>query len=192
MLERFLSGFPEYHATIDELRPLKRPMLLWSTVSLLYVFSGLHLKGNTASLWGFQIIGLTDTKFTIFFFLTTLYYTVRWLWTRHLRLRTYKDEGFMSMLRQYGMPRSQEKTETSQAYDSLKAYQNEPGRLRFKDDHFVAIQEVRSHRGAINELFDLKFSARAVSFVEHIIIPYYAPLVIAATALVALFVRLCR
>ena len=85
------------------------------------------------------------------------------------------------------------KTETSQAYDFLKAYQNEPGRLRFKDDHFfAAIQEVRSHRGAINELFDLKFSARAVSFVEHIIIPYSAPLAIATTALIALFVRLCR
>ena len=98
----------------------------------------------------------------------------------------------MSMLRQYGMPRSQEKTETSHAYDFLKTHQNEPGRLRFKDDHFAAIQEVRSHRGAINELFDLKFSARSVSFVEHIIIPYYAPLAIAATALIALLVKFCR
>ena len=109
----FLSSFPEYQATIEELRPLKRPMLLWSTVSILYVFFGLQLDAGEASgkasLWGFQIVGLTDNKLTIFFILTTFYYTVRWLWTRHLRLRTFKKQGFMSMLWQYGMPRTQKK-----------------------------------------------------------------------------------
>ena len=93
LFSTFLSTFTEYQTAIEELRPLKRPMLLWSTVSLLYVFGGLQFADTTTSnttsvtLWGFQIIGLTDTKLTIFFFLTTLYYTVRWLWIRHLRLR---------------------------------------------------------------------------------------------------------
>ena len=76
----FISSFAEYQATIERLRPLKRPMLLWSAASLIYVFFGLQLEASEtsgkASLWGFQFSGLTDTKLTIFFFLTTLYYTL--------------------------------------------------------------------------------------------------------------------
>lgn len=187
----FLSSFPEYHTTIEGLRPLKRPMLLWSTVSLLYVFSGLRLKVDTASLWGFQILGMTDTKLTIFFFLTTFYYTVRWLWTRHLRLRTYKDEGFMLMLWEYGMPRSQVKKVLGKAYGFYEGFNETTQGGALEDKHFIAVQQVRSHRGAIIALFKLQFSARVLSFVEHFIVPYYAPLAIATTALIALFVRLC-
>ena len=192
----FLSSFPEYQATIEELRPLKRPMLLWSTVSILYVFFGLQLDAgevsDKASLWGFQIVGLTDNKLTIFFILTTLYYTVRWLWTRHLRLRTFKKQGFMSMLWQYGMPRTQKKKEGEFIFDTLKTLRRQEGGNFYKPhrEALDAVEQVRSHRGAINELFDLSFSAKAASFVEHIAIPYVLPLAIATLALFALVVRL--
>ena len=191
----FLSSFPEYQAAIEELRPLKRPMLLWSTGSILYVFFGLQLEAGEvsgkASLWGFQIVGLTDNKLTIFFILTTLYYTVRWLWTRHLRLRTFKKQGFMSMLWQYGMPRTQKKKEAEFIYDTLKTLRSQEGGNFYKPhrEALDAVEQVRSHRGAINELFDLSFSAKAASFVEHIAIPYVLPLAFAALALIALGAR---
>ena len=196
LFSTFLSTFTEYQTAIEELRPLKRPMLLWSTVSLLYVFGGLQFADTTTSnttsvtLWGFQIIGLTDTKLTIFFFLTTLYYTVRWLWIRHLRLRTYKQDGFMAMLRQYGMPRSREKETANHAYDLRKGYAEATSESPFGNE-ITAIEAVRSSRGAIYDLFNLSFSARVLSFVEHIFIPFLAPFVIAVVTLIALAVRLC-
>ena len=133
---KFLLSFPGYLDTIEELRPVKRPVLLWSAVSLIYVFGGLQLSDNTdntsVSLRGFQIIGLTDTKLTIFFILATLYYTVRWLWTT-LRIRTYIDDGFMCMLWQYGNPQSlNEKKDGREGYGLRKEYEDAQGQKPFE------------------------------------------------------------
>ncbi len=198
---QFISSFPEYLDTIEELRPLKRPMLLWSAVSLLYVLGGLQLSDNTISnnttfsLWGFQIVGLTDTKLTIFFFLATLYYSFRWSWTTYLRLRTYKDEGFISMLWTYGMPQNLKEKEDGleghalrKGFAEIEEGQPQVGTL-FKNE-IAPIEDVRSRRGAINDLFDPRLRVRLFSYAEHIGIPYLLPPAIALTALIVLSVRL--
>ena len=175
---KFLASFPEYQATIEGLRPLKRPMLLWSTVSLAYVFSGLEITFETIFLWGFKVEGMTDNKLTIFLFSATLYYTVRWLWTRHQRLRAYKREGFMQVLWEYGMPLSAEKVGAGLVYHQLKHGGDGEEKITVSSEYWNAfsnVEQVTSHRGAIAELFDYKFPTKVMSWVEHIIIPHYGP-----------------
>ena len=196
---KFLLGFPTYLDTIEGLRPLKRPMLLWATVSMLYVFMGLQLEvatssddsSNTSSVWGLRIVGLTDTELTIFFILATLYYTVKWLWTTYLQLRTYIDDEFISMLWKYGMPQSgKEKEDGREGYAFRKGYVEAQLAQPFVNE-IGPIEDVRSKRGVINDLFDPRLRVRLISCVEHIGLPYLLPLAIAGTALIALVVRLC-
>lgn len=65
--KNFFAELRNYKLAIESLRPIKRPMLLWSVVSLVYVWGGLDLKVNAVALWGFQIIGITGEKLTIFY-----------------------------------------------------------------------------------------------------------------------------
>lgn len=63
-----LSKIQEYTDLIEMLRPLKRPMLLWSVASLVYVYGGLHFASGRAALWGVEIAGVTEQEFSFFYF----------------------------------------------------------------------------------------------------------------------------
>ena len=65
--ENFFTELRNYKLAIESLRPIKRPMLFWSVVSLVYIYGGLHLKVDAIALWGVQITGITEEKFIIFF-----------------------------------------------------------------------------------------------------------------------------
>lgn len=191
----FISNFIAYQKTMEELRPPKRTMLLWSAVSLAYVFGNVHITSGTASIQGIEFSGLSDTKMLIFLFLSTAYYLVRWWWIKHLSLRAYKEEGFIDELWKFGAIQRYEKDEVSEELDlsadyryaSIRSYQ-----IDKISSPFTELLHNPARYASLREMFRSTPSSMTVSYIEHILLPHYIPAVIAGLALLALIVRLCQ
>ena len=186
--KKILSELPEYVALIKELSPLKRPMLLWSVASLVYVWGGLHFQSGKVALWGVQITGITEVELIGFLFLAILYYTLRWAWSSWLRLRPYWMGGFIGEL---WKPVTQTKMadETREYFnfgeDRYKAKAtNDPG-----DKTIGVIVNDRHLTATLYTLIHTGFSFRIVKFMEHFGAPHIFPLLIAISALTSLLFR---
>ena len=92
-LAKALDNLGPYTQALEEVRPLKRPVLLWSTASLVYVHGDLHIK--SIAVWSTQVSGVTDEKLALFFLLAVSYYLLRWLWGNWVALRSYLREGIL-------------------------------------------------------------------------------------------------
>ena len=67
---------------------VKKAAILWSSISLLYIYGDIHINitninetaadGNgVMTPWGVSIIGITEYKFFVFLLIITFYYSVR-------------------------------------------------------------------------------------------------------------------
>ena len=184
--KNFFYDLQSYKVAIESLRPLKRPMLLWSVVSLVYVCGGLYLKVDAAALWGFQITGITGGKLTIFLFLATSYYTIKWLWSNFLKLRSYSREGFINELRNRD---SQRTKEIREAWNYKEGYAEgiESQGLQVEDTDII---NDKDFRGLVTDLIRSSLVSRAVTFMELFGVSFVFPLLIACSALMALISRL--
>lgn len=95
-LAKALGNLGPYTQALEEVRPLKRPVLLWSTASLVYVHGDLHV--TSIAVWSTQVSGVTDEKLVLFFLLTVSYYLLRWLWGNWVALRSYLRAGVLRHL----------------------------------------------------------------------------------------------
>ncbi len=183
---KFFYNLQSYKAAIESLRPVKRPMLLWSVVSLVYVCGGLHLKVNAAALWGFQITGITGGKLTIFLFLATSYYTMKWLWSKFLKLRSYSREGFINELRNRDPQKIKAIGEDWGLREGFVEGSKSQG-LQVEDADII---NDKDFRGLVTDLTRFSLVSRAVTFMELFGVSFVFPLLVACSALVALLVRL--
>lgn len=168
--KNFFTELRNYKSAIEDLRPIKRPMLLWSVVSLVYVCGGLEIKSSDVGLWGVQITGITDQELTIFLLLATSYYMIKWLWSNFLKLRSYLREGFINELRNRNP-----KVEGSK-FQGLEAEDTD-------------IINDKDFRGLVTDLVRSSLVSRAVTFMELFGVSFVFPLLIAFGALVALLIR---
>ncbi len=164
--DKFLDEFPDYKSAVEELRPHRRTMLLWSVVPLVYVCSGLHLKVDSMALWGVQITGITEGKFTVFLLLAVFYYMVRCCWYHFLKLRPYWRNGFIKRLWDH-VRNPETAQEIQECLNTGKG---------FNKDICSTVDEFTRQR--------------AVSFLEHFGVPYVWPLFISVSTLLALSYRL--
>lgn len=95
-VSKALGTLGPYTQDLEKVRPLKRPVLLWSTASLVYVHGDLHI--TSLGVWSTQVSGVTDEKLAWFFLLAVGYYLLRWLWGNWVALRSYWREGILCHL----------------------------------------------------------------------------------------------
>ena len=184
--KNFFTELRKYKSATESLRPIKRPMLLWSMVSLVYVCGGLYLKVDAAALWGFQITGITGGKLTIFLFLATFYYTIKWLWSNFLKLRSYSREGFINELRNRDSQRTKEIREAWNYKEGYAEGIESQGR-QVEDTDII---NDKDFRGLITDLTKSSLASRVVTFMELFGVSFVFPLLIACSALMALISRL--
>lgn len=84
-MDQSLNTFREYKQAIEDVRPHKRPVLLWSAASLVYVHGDLHI--TSLGVWGTQVSGVTDEKLAWFFLLAVGYYLIRGIYWNWIILR---------------------------------------------------------------------------------------------------------
>ncbi len=177
--EKFFYNLQSYKATIESLRSLKRPMLLWSALSLVYIYGGLHLKVDAIALWGVQITGITEEKFIIFLLLATFYYTSKWLWSNFLKLRLYWRKGFISDLRNRRM-NPQKIGETGEAWGLIEGFGADTDKDIIND---------RDLSGTVTDFTRFSVVSRVVTFMELFGVSFVFPLLIAFVTLVTLLIR---
>ena len=189
--QKILSELPSYITLVEELRPLKRPMLLWSAISLVYVYGRLHVSGDP-SVWGVTITGVTDQKLTIFLFLATLYYTGRWAYFNWLKLRPYWRNGFIGELWK-SVVKPQIATVTGKYYYFVQGYNEvlkEKGEGQVLDQDIETIESDRDLRSTVHDLFGLTILSSVMKFMEPFGVPYIFPLSVSCLALASLFCKI--
>ena len=184
--KNFFAELRNYKTAIESLRPIKRTMLLWSVVSLVYVCGDLEIKSSDVGLWGVQITGITDQELTIFLLLATSYYVIKWLWSNFLKLRSYSREGFINELRN----RDPQKIKEREAKWNCKEGYVEVSKSQGRQVEDTDIINDKDFRGLITDLIRTRFVSRAVTFMELFGVSFYFPFLIALSALLALLSRL--
>ncbi|MCY3729469.1 MAG: hypothetical protein OXF97_10810 [Nitrospira sp.] len=182
----FFTELRNYKTAIENLRPIKRTMLLWSVVSLVYVCGDLEIKSSDVGLWGVQITGITDQELTIFLLLATSYYVIKWLWSNFLKLRSYSREGFIDKLRNRD-PQKIKETEADWNYREGYVEGSKSQGLQVEDTDIINDKEFR---GLVTDLIRSRFVSRTVTFMELFGVSFYFPFLIALSALLALLSRL--
>ena len=191
--QKLLNDLPEYLAVVETLRPLKRPMLLWCAVSLAYVYGGLNLEfSGNAALGIIKITGTTEWKLTLFLFLSTLYYTARWVWTNWLNLRAYWRDGFIGALwRTIKTPHltsaAQECFNVGQGFNEVAQDNADSQEV---NQAINTITSDRTIRGTVEDLTGFGTVSRFVKRMELFNLPYIFPFLIALVALGGLLFRL--
>lgn len=179
--KKFYSNLQGYKSAVENLRPIKRPMLIWSVVSLIYFWGDLHLKVDTIALWGIKISGITDKKFTFFLLLATLYYMIKWGWSNFLELRFYWRQGVISDFRMRSMD-SQRAKETVERWD--------PDLIFGKDTDGINNKVKNTLFDWISDLTKSTPMSRFVTSIENFLVPYILPFSISGLALLVLMIRL--
>ena len=179
-----LSKIQEYTDLIEMLRPLKRPMLLWSVASLVYVYGGLHFASGRAALWGVEIAGVTEREFSFFLFLATTYYTLRWAWRNWLHIRTYWREGYLSAL-WWSMPRKAAVT-TGISFEFSKGYHEamKPSKPLTEEEEVIqSVLRKRSLLGVVDDLIGQNIWQHFIRVTENFGVPFLFPVCVAVLAL---------
>lgn len=182
----FFIELRNYKSAIESLRPVKRTMLLWSVVSLVYVCGDLEIKSSDVGLWGVQITGITDQELTIFLLLATSYYAIKWLWTNFLKLRSYSRDGFINELRNRDSQKIKE-IEADWNYREGYVEGRKSQGMQVEDTHII---NDKDFRGLVTDLIRSRLVSRAVTFMELFGVSFYFPFLIALSALLALLGRL--
>ncbi|MCY4132775.1 MAG: hypothetical protein OXF39_09075 [Nitrospira sp.] len=183
--EKFFTELRNYKTAIESLRPIKRTMLLWSVVSLVYVCGDLEIKSSDVGLWGVRITGITDQELTIFLLLATSYYVIKWLWSNFLKLRSYLREGFINELRNRD---SQRIKEIEEEWNFREGYVEGIKSQGLQAEGTDIIND-KDFRGLVTDLTKSSLASRVVTFMELFGVSFVFPLLIAFGALVALLIR---
>ena len=82
-----LCQIKAYNIAIEKIRPIIRSVILWSFISLLYIYGDLRLnisetdsgESGMVTPWGLPIIGITDNHILVFLLIMTLYFWAKFL-----------------------------------------------------------------------------------------------------------------
>ena len=74
-----------HKANIDRARPYVRMVIFWSSISLFYIFSDIHVgtanglgdENNGTLIWGIRIFGVTEQKFLYFLLIVNFYHGIK-------------------------------------------------------------------------------------------------------------------
>lgn len=185
-VSKALGTLGPYTQDLEKVRPLKRPVLLWSTASLVYVHGDLHI--TSLGVWSTQVSGVTDEKLAWFFLLAVGYYLLRWLWGNWVALRSYWRQGILCHLWKasaaanfhIGFHQGQDMEETSvRCFDS-------PG----KSDVVRVLTSDMRLKPDLEDIAQSHRTSRLTFWLSFYGVPFVFPLAVALWAILVLCARL--
>ena len=181
-LSNALNNLGPYMHAIDEVRPHKRPVLLWSAASLVYVHFDLSI--TSVGVGSTQVSGVTDEKLACFFLLALLYYLSRWAYWNWIALRSYWREGMLCHL--------WNATATANfhiGFEEIQERGDKPVRC-FEAQDKTSVRVVTNDLRLKTEMDDIArsyWTSRLTFLLSFYGVPFIFPLFVAMLAMIALF-----
>lgn len=178
-----IKNLGSYAEDIVRVSPHKRPVLLWSAASLVYVCGDLHV--TTLGVLGTQVGGVTDKKLSWFLLLAVLYYLTRWAWTNWIALRSYWQKE-----RPCRLLNTVEDKNFAIRHEQIEGMEPESVKIFDSPDEVLVVTNNRRLKADLDDLAELHPTSRLTFSLSFYGVPFIFPIVVALFAISALCYRL--